>query len=76
MCHPDLSMWSAYWVADSHEPDSKLLRSEGESVCVNWDSLNQWALTRRLERRKFKLRAGRYEKGHSQDHLEDVQRHE
>ncbi|KAL2037447.1 hypothetical protein N7G274_009727 [Stereocaulon virgatum] len=62
MCHADLSIYSAEWVADSHEPEPKILRSNGESNCLNWNAVETWARGRALERKKFYLRPGPFEK--------------
>lgn len=67
MCHADVAAYSAVWVADSHEEESKLLVSDAERVCVDWTALDGWARERALERGQFKLRAGPFEKSHHAD---------
>jgi hypothetical protein len=62
MCHADLSIYSAEWIADSHELEPKILRSNGESNCLNWNAVETWARGRALERKKFYLRPGPFEK--------------
>jgi hypothetical protein len=61
MCHPDLVVYIAEWVGDSHDPAGKVLRSSAQTACVNWDYLDDWARKRALERRAFKLKAGPFE---------------
>ena len=65
MCHADLAMYSVEWVADSHEPDSKFLRSKGEVTCRNWEAVESWTRARALERNHFYLRAGPFERQHT-----------
>ena len=64
MCHADMAFYSAEWIADSHEPVNKELRSEGLLKCKNWDAVESWSRKKALERGKFLLRAGPYEKDH------------
>ena len=65
MCHADLAFYSAEWVADSHEPVNKQLRSEGQLTCKNWDAVESWSRERALKLREFLLRAGPYEHHHN-----------
>lgn len=67
MCHVDVAMGSAVWIADSDKEHSKNLRSNAEVKCVNWDAVESWAKERVLETRKFKLRAGPFEKSQTGD---------
>ena len=64
MCHADTTVYSVEWIADSHERHSKELRSNGELICVNWETLDAWARDRALERKKYLLRAGPFEHSH------------
>ena len=65
MCHADMAVSSVEWIASSDEPVNKQLRSNAEVTCVNWDAVESWAQERVLERKKFKLRAGPFEKTHT-----------
>ena len=64
MCHADMAVSSVEWIASSHDPENKQLRSNAEVTCVNWDAVESWAHERVLERKKFKLRAGPFETAH------------
>ena len=66
MCHADLGVFVPEWVADSHAPESKVLRSNAQSQCVDWTALDTWARKRALKKRGFKLRAGPFEQGFTQ----------
>lgn len=62
MCHVDVAMGSAVWIAGSDKEHSKNLRSNAEVKCVNWDAIEFWAKKRVLKTRKFKLRVESFEK--------------
>ena len=64
MCRPDLTLYIAEWIDDSHARRSKQLRSNAQTKCVNWDLLDGWARKRALKAREFKLKAGPFEKPH------------
>ena len=66
MCHADMAVYSAEWVKDSREAKNKELRSEGLLTCKNWDAVENWSHKRALERHKFLLRAGPYERHHGE----------
>jgi hypothetical protein len=65
MCNAYPSFYLGEWVADSYEMISKELRPGGKSQCVDWDSLDDWAHSRALDRDHVKLRPGPYERKHS-----------
>ncbi|KAF2492905.1 hypothetical protein BU16DRAFT_620214 [Lophium mytilinum] len=64
MCHADVGLYSFEWVGDSREARNKVLRSDAETVCVDWEALSGWAGERALEKGRFKLLAGPFEKSH------------
>ncbi|KAK3368269.1 hypothetical protein B0H63DRAFT_565001 [Podospora didyma] len=73
MCKADVSIYTAYWIGDHTAPISKELRSNSDTVCVNWDAIDGWARERLLEQNKYLVRPGPYEKiqgehSHSHDH--------
>jgi len=62
MCHADLSMLTGEWVAPSDELERIELRTNSQSMCVKWDPIQSWAMSRFLERGKYSIRAGPFEK--------------
>ena len=73
MCKADISVYSTYWIGDQAAFPSKDLRSEAERVCVNWDLIEGWARERLLERNKFKVLAGPYEKKQPEEGLHETE---
>jgi hypothetical protein len=64
MCHADVGLYSFEWVGDSREARNKLLKSDAETVCVDWGALEAWAGERALKPKQFRLRKGPFEKPH------------
>jgi hypothetical protein len=62
MCHADVSVYTAVWIADSHEKPNKDLISGGERECVNWDTIDKWSRSRALQKRVYKVKPGPFEK--------------
>jgi hypothetical protein len=58
MCHADLAMLSAEWVAPVAEKEHIVLRSNSESTCLRWDPIRSWAMERALDRGSYSIRAG------------------
>ncbi|KAF7949334.1 uncharacterized protein EAE97_002843 [Botrytis byssoidea] len=61
MCKADVSLYTAYWIGDHNALPNKELRSESETVCVNWEPINAWSRERLLPRNKYKTRPGPFE---------------
>lgn len=40
MCHADVSMYTAVWIADSHEHPNKDLTAGARRKCVKWDAVD------------------------------------
>ncbi|KAI0107267.1 hypothetical protein GGR51DRAFT_559608 [Nemania sp. FL0031] len=64
MCHANTAVYTAEWVADSHEPVNKLVRGKAMTACVKWDTVNDWARQRALRDGNYKYARGPYEKLH------------
>ncbi|KAI1173215.1 hypothetical protein F4777DRAFT_581224 [Nemania sp. FL0916] len=64
MCHANTAVYTAEWVADSHEPINKHIRGKATTTCVKWDSVNDWARQRALRGGTYKYAPGPYEKAH------------
>lgn len=62
MCHADVSVYAATWIADSHENPNKDLISNGERECVNWDAIDKWSRSRALKKKVYKVKPGPFEK--------------
>jgi hypothetical protein len=62
MCHADVSVYTASWIADSHEHPNKDLVSGGDRVCVNWDTIDTWSRQRALVKNVYKVKPGPFEK--------------
>ncbi|KAK7193284.1 hypothetical protein PSPO01_01078 [Paraphaeosphaeria sporulosa] len=62
MCHADVSVYTAVWIADSHEKPNKDLISGGERECVNWDAIDKWSRSRALKKKVYKVKPGPFEK--------------
>jgi hypothetical protein len=62
MCHADISVYAASWIADSHEQPNKDLVSQGERTCVKWDAIDTWSRQRALKKRVYKVKPGPFEK--------------
>lgn len=62
MCHADVSVYAATWIADSHEKPNKDLISNGERECVNWDAIDKWSRERALKKKVYKVKPGPFEK--------------
>ncbi|PVI03091.1 hypothetical protein DM02DRAFT_698890 [Periconia macrospinosa] len=63
MCHPNIAVYIPKWVENGHHPDGMAMRSNGETSCVNWDALDEWARKRALKDGEYKLKPGPYGKG-------------
>ena len=61
MCHADLSMLTGEWIAPPETPDHFKLRTKSRSLCVNWDAIQSWAMSRFLKQGEYKLRAGPFQ---------------
>ncbi|ORY01974.1 hypothetical protein BCR34DRAFT_636609 [Clohesyomyces aquaticus] len=61
MCRADVALYSAEWVRSSHEPENKAIRSDANEKCVDWESLEKWALARALDPRGTRYLPGPYE---------------
>ncbi|KAF2438360.1 hypothetical protein P171DRAFT_436864 [Karstenula rhodostoma CBS 690.94] len=62
MCHADVSVYTAVWIADSHEKPNKDLISGGERECVSWDAIDKWSRSRALQKKVYKVKPGPFEK--------------
>ncbi|OAL01238.1 hypothetical protein IQ06DRAFT_347294 [Phaeosphaeriaceae sp. SRC1lsM3a] len=62
MCHADVSVYTATWIADSHETPNKDLISGGERECVNWEAIDAWSRSRALKKKVYKVKPGPFEK--------------
>lgn len=62
MCHADVSVYTASWIADSHEHPNKDLVAGGERVCVDWDTIEKWSRERALVKNVYKVKPGPFEK--------------
>ncbi|KAF1952410.1 hypothetical protein CC80DRAFT_452683 [Byssothecium circinans] len=62
MCKTDLAMYTAYWIADHTALPSKELRSNLDTVCVNWEGIDGWARSRLLPKDNYNVRPGPFEK--------------
>ncbi|CAG8975945.1 hypothetical protein HYALB_00007076 [Hymenoscyphus albidus] len=62
MCHADLALLNAEWVKPSDEENHIELRTNTESKCVNWDSIQSWAMERHLVQGGYKVIAGPFDK--------------
>lgn len=58
MCHADLAMLSGEWTANSNEYEHVTLRTNAESLCVNWEAVHQWVKDRALPKGQYKIRVG------------------
>ena len=61
MCHADVSLYTAVWIADSHEHPNKDLTSGGQRECVKWDAVDSWSRKRALETGVYKVKPGPFE---------------
>ncbi|KAF2794548.1 hypothetical protein K505DRAFT_324690, partial [Melanomma pulvis-pyrius CBS 109.77] len=62
MCKADLAIYTAYWIGDHKALPSKELRSESDTVCVNWEAIDTWSRKRLLPKNEYKVRPGPFEK--------------
>ncbi|KAK0625001.1 hypothetical protein B0T17DRAFT_492635 [Bombardia bombarda] len=62
MCKADVAMYTAYWIGDHTAIPSKELRSNSDTVCVDWEAIDGWARQRLLPKDKYKVRPGPFEK--------------
>jgi len=69
MCHADVSMYAAVWIADSHELPNKDLTAGGQRQCVKWDAVDSWSRKMALESGVYKVKPGPYEKNLRPDQL-------
>ena len=69
MCHADVGLFSVEWVGDSSQGiEGKRLRSNADSLCVDWDAIDKWARKRALEKGNFYLLPGPFEHLDHGDH--------
>lgn len=61
MCKADVAIYTAYWIGDHTAVPSKELRSESDTVCVNWEAIDAWSRQRLLPKDKYKLKPGPFE---------------
>lgn len=66
MCKADVAIYTAYWIGDHNAIPSKELRSESDTVCVDWEAIDAWSRERMLPKDKYKLKPGPFE---SRQHL-------
>lgn len=52
----DVGLYTAYWIGDNKE-----LRSNSETVGVNWEAIDTWSRERLLPKNKYKTRPGPFE---------------
>lgn len=76
MCHADVGLYTAEWIADSHEPENKVLKTNADTVCVNWDAIDQWARKRALKPFGYHVLPGPFEKSHHTDLGRDTSENE
>ncbi|KAI1073900.1 hypothetical protein F5B20DRAFT_565440 [Whalleya microplaca] len=62
MCKADVAIYTAYWIGDHSAFPSKELRSNSDTVCLNWDAIDEWARARLLPKDKYKVKPGPFEK--------------
>ncbi|CAI6333743.1 unnamed protein product [Periconia digitata] len=67
MCHPNIAVYIPKWVENGHHPDGMAMRSNGETECVNWNALDQWARKRALAHGKYKLKPRPYARKKNKD---------
>lgn len=56
MCHPNTAVYVPEWDETHTHPDGFQMRSAGQTMCVNWNALDQWARKRALNSGKYKLK--------------------
>ncbi|KAI0530390.1 hypothetical protein GGR58DRAFT_493584 [Xylaria digitata] len=61
MCHANVAMYTTKWIAESHAPQFAVISGGGQSTCVKWESLNDWALQRALIPGSYKYLPGPYD---------------
>lgn len=50
MCRADVSVIPFTWLVDSeHETPAPTMQSGSQHECINWDKLERWAKSRRLD---------------------------
>ncbi|KAI5923267.1 hypothetical protein F4810DRAFT_669587 [Camillea tinctor] len=62
MCKADLALYTAYWIGDHKAFPNKELRSKSDTICVNWDAIDEWARSRLLPKDRYKVRPGPFER--------------
>ncbi|KAL1880100.1 hypothetical protein Daus18300_001463 [Diaporthe australafricana] len=53
-----------YWIGDHTALPSKELRSNSDTVCVDWEAIDAWSRKRLLPKDKYKVKPGPFEKPH------------
>jgi hypothetical protein len=61
MCRADLALYTAYWIGDHTAFPSKELRSNSDTICVDWEAIDGWARTRLLPKDRYKVKPGPFE---------------
>lgn len=56
MCHPNTAVYIPEWDEAHTLPDGLRMVSKGQTTCVNWDALNQWARKRLLKGGQYMLK--------------------
>jgi len=64
MCHPNTAIYIPEWDKTHALPDGFRMISEGQTTCVNWDALDQWARRRALKKGEYKLKPNPFADDH------------
>ncbi|KAL5385924.1 hypothetical protein DPSP01_004360 [Paraphaeosphaeria sporulosa] len=56
MCHPNTAVYIPEWDETHTLPDGFRMISQGQTTCVNWDALDQWARKRALKGGEYTLK--------------------
>ncbi|KAF2106023.1 hypothetical protein BDV96DRAFT_607804 [Lophiotrema nucula] len=57
MCHPNVAIYIPVWDESGLFPDGMRMITNGETKCVNWDALDQWARKRALSAGGYTLKS-------------------
>lgn len=61
MCKADVATYTAYWIGNQDAAISKVIRSNSDSMCVNWEAVDAWSRKRMVPAGKYKVRPGPFE---------------
>ncbi|KAJ4358032.1 uncharacterized protein N0V89_002611 [Didymosphaeria variabile] len=64
MCHPNTAVYIPEWDKTHVLPDGFRMISEGQTTCVNWKALDQWARRRALKKGEYTLKPNPFEDRH------------